>query len=292
MLALITGGSSYNATHLARALHAAGHGVRMLAPANSAPEQPGDFDIRYGDPATHALDGLLQDVEIVYHLSETVFTKDREALHKTNVTATRRLLEAAGKTPGTHFVLQSSIAATYLATNAYSTSKRCAEALLVEQETVPYTIVRPCLIHGPEGGSPALQRFRSYLLKNRRAVLPDGGHAMKDPLGVEAYATALANIPGCEAAIGTTYTLGGGGPINVHKIAETLLKNARHPTTLINVPSALLRAIRPLLPPPGFTRHALATLTENAVPEPEEHAQAQRDLKLPNSPLVLETLDD
>ncbi len=290
MLALITGGSSYNATHLARALHAAGHSIRILAPPNSAPEQPGDFDIRYGDLTTTPLDGLLQDVQIVYHLAETVFTKDREALHKANVTATRHLLEATAKTPGTHFVLQSSIAAAYLATNIYSTSKRCAETLLSEQETVPYTIVRPCLIHGPEGGSPALQRFRAYLLKNRRAVLPDGGHAMKDPLGIEAYVTALVNIPTSPEAIGTTYTLGGGGPISILKIAETLLKNARHPTTLINIPSPFLRIIRPLLPPPSFTRHALASLTENAVPEPQEHAQAQRDLKLPNSPLILDTL--
>jgi len=114
--ALVTGGSGFIGSHVVRVLLAQKMPVRCLVRPQSNRANLDGLDVEYtpgdlSDPASLKL--ALRDCSILFHVAADyrLWAKDPEAMEKTNVEGTRRILEAAGEAGVKKIIYTSSVAA-------------------------------------------------------------------------------------------------------------------------------------------------------------------------------------
>ncbi len=192
MRILLTGGSGFVGGHLAHALVAQGHDLRLLVRTTSDTSfvdgvdyEPIIGDLREPQTLASACDG----VDVVVHAAAVLRAVRQRNFMRTNQEGTANLAEAAAAAGVERFVQISSIAAQGPApdrkpespdtalhpVSAYGRSKAAGEAELLEQTgRMSITILRPPMIYGP--GDTGLQAF--FWLARRRisARLGDGSN--------------------------------------------------------------------------------------------------------------------
>jgi nucleoside-diphosphate-sugar epimerase len=217
---LVTGGAGFVGGHIAEALAARGDAVRIFDVAD--PEVTGERieyvagDIRDADAVAAAMDG----VETVYHTVALVpVTKAGERFRAVNVGGTRTVIEAAAAADVERVVHLSSSSVYALDAmpitettptapkGPYSRSKLAADRVVLEQDAVPATVIRPRTVVGPRRGGIFAILF-DWIARGKRVytVGPgDNRFQMVSPSDLARACLAAAAEP---AAVGEVYNVG------------------------------------------------------------------------------------
>jgi 2'-hydroxyisoflavone reductase len=91
----------------------------------------------------------------------------------------------------------------------YATGKIAAEKVLVNQKQVPYTIIRPHIVMGPEDNSGRLQFFCQRLLDGKPLILTNGGVQSLQFVFSRDLARSYLLALNSQKAINQAYTLAG-----------------------------------------------------------------------------------
>jgi UDP-glucose 4-epimerase len=178
---LVTGATGYLGSALVPALLAADIPVRLLLRSAAHFEQynTGAIECVAGDLTEDFPQDLCRDVDVVYHLAALAHTHASAAAYTdVNVTATRRLAEAARDAGARRFVFISSVKAALPEGRCgpYGASKAAAEQqlLAVARETaLELVILRPALIYG--GDVRGYLRWLSRWVDAGLPAPPEGG---------------------------------------------------------------------------------------------------------------------
>lgn len=225
-LILVTGGTGTIGGELVRRLTKQGSRVRILTlpgdPKAAIFDKLENVEIRYGDIADpEVVNGTCQGVATVLHLAAVVLADDESLFDRVNVTGTRYLLTDAKNCGVRHFVHISSASVTYRKMTPYSRSKRIAERY-VRESGVPWTIVRPTLVYGEEGGEE-FDRFVDYLCSWPVIPFIGKGNALKRPVYVGDLVDGIERIIQMEEGTGKHYNLSGGSAISMVDFARLCL---------------------------------------------------------------------
>ncbi|MBN1760703.1 MAG: NAD-dependent epimerase/dehydratase family protein [Chitinispirillaceae bacterium] len=277
-LFLLTGGTGTIGGALARRLIAGGGRVRILTlPGDlKAPEFEGmeGIELRYGDIADpEAVNGICEGVTTVVHLAAVVLSDDDLVFDRVNVNGTRYLLTDARNCGVNHFVHISSASVTYRKMTPYSRSKRIAERY-VRDAAVSWTIIRPTLVYGEEGGME-FDRFVDYLASWPVVPFIGSGKALKRPVYVGDLVDGITRVALLEHGSGKIYNLSGGSSISMVDFARlclTLL--GKEDKIIIHVPVLLCRVIAALMQrwmkKPLLRWNMIAGVIQNANLDPQE----------------------
>lgn len=256
---LVTGGTGFLGRHLLRAARAGGHAVTIVSRNPSRVPELADQatlvagDVREGVSLVDTFAAAAPDA--VIHAAAIVDHRDPDLL-AVNVGGTAEVVAAARalSTPP-RLVYVSSFAVEDPPPTEYSRSKEAAEAVVTGQDDVPWVIVRPTLIYGPDDGgtTPALVEA----LKSGVHALPGGGTARISPVHVDDVAAAL--VAACERddVEGGRYRLGSADGISVRDyraaVRDTTGGRARFVTLPLGLLGAAGAALR-MLGKPGVSR--------------------------------------
>lgn len=172
MKALVTGGTGFVGSHVARVLHEAGHHVRVLHRPNSKLDalRGIPYEAAYGDVTDlTALQQASAGVEVVFHVAAVAdyWRADRQHMFDVNVGGTRNVLEAAHTQGVRRVVFTSSAAALGFLQDRpsdetvpfnlsadqfpYGYSKKLAEEVVAEygQRGQDIVTLNPVVIMGP-----------------------------------------------------------------------------------------------------------------------------------------------
>lgn len=149
--AAVTGATGFVGKHLIRELVAQGFQVNALT-RRPQPETekinwiPGDLENK------PALKRLIKNADVVFHLAGLIKAKTKEDFNRVNSQSIGTLIEILQSTSAKpHFILLSSLAAREPDLSSYARSKRKGEEILAKQAVdLPWTILRPPGIYGPE----------------------------------------------------------------------------------------------------------------------------------------------
>lgn len=244
---LITGGTGTVGCALVKRLLSGGHTVRIFALPNTTGQDIRNItgvEVVEGDitdPA--AVNGLCCEIDIVIHLAAVLLSDDESAFDKVNVDGTRYILADAHQHAIKHFIYVSSASVVYRKMTPYSMSKRLAERF-VKESLLPWTIVRPTLVYGREGGL----EFDLFLKKIAAAwVVPviGSGKALKRPVFIDDLVDGLYKVAQLEKGAGKVYNLSGASSISMYELTKlclTLLGRDDKPVVRIPVVACQIAA--------------------------------------------------
>jgi NADH dehydrogenase len=185
-----------------------------------------------------------------------------------NVEGTRNALRFAQEHGARRFVYFSAVSAVYRHRNVYGASKAEAEAL-VAASGLDYTILRPTMVYGRDGGLHFQQLVR--LLRRAPGALPvlGSGRARLQPVWVEDVARAVALVLDEPRAVGKTYGVAGATVVTFDEYVDRIsILLGRRPPLKVHVPLSLCiavgRLVDALVGPSVVSPAALRGLNEDA----------------------------
>jgi len=222
------------------------------------------------DPA--GLGPALEGASSVVHLAALLLAHGRDdRLARVNRDGTAHLLAAARSAGIRRLVHISSISVHYRRQNAYSLSKREAEAL-VEASGLDWTILRPTLAWG-DPAALEHELFRGRVLRHRVLPLPGGGRARKAPVHVDDLAAAFDACLSMTESVHTALDLPGPRVVSLAAMAREIRAAAGLATTILAVPPLLAAAVARTAPAwrrlglrPPLDWQTLTGLLEDAAP--------------------------
>ena len=209
MRVLVTGGSGFVGGHIARALAADGHELRLLLrpTSNTSLIEDVSYERAVGDlRAPDSLASACEGMDAVVHSAAVLRAVRHGDFTQANRDGTRSLAEAAAAAGAERFVYISSIAAqgpapgrvaeppetTLHPVSAYGRSKAAGEAEVLKQVgKLQIAIVRPPLVYGP--GDNGLQVFFWLAQRGISVRLGDGTNLIDAIYGPD-LADAMAAI--------------------------------------------------------------------------------------------------
>jgi nucleoside-diphosphate-sugar epimerase len=252
MNCLVTGAAGFIGSHLCERLLAAGHavvGVDAFIPYYPRPVKEANlaaalahrgFTFRALDLRHDPLDGLLDGVEAVFHLAAmpglALSWTDFDLYQGCNLTATRRLLEAARGRAGLRRFVYASTSSVYgrfgsgdeglpaRPVSPYGVTKLAAENLCrayADEHGLPLVVLRYFSVYGPrQRPDMGYHRFIAALLAGAPITVYGDGLQVRGNTYVadcvEATAAAL------EAPVGEVYNVGGGEAVSVWEVLGKL----------------------------------------------------------------------
>jgi UDP-glucose 4-epimerase len=253
---LVTGASGFVGRAVVPALMAAGHDVRAAVRRALAPFAP-MVEVMPHDDLGEAVDWrpLLAGIDCVVHLAGIAHTGPgipATRYDRVNRRATAELAQAARAAGVEQLVLVSTIRAQTgpasdrvlteadapQPTDDYGRSKLAAEAALA-RSGVPFTVLRPVLVYGPnaKGNLRALVRLCALPLP-----LPFGALAKRRSLvSAQNLAAAILHVLGHGACRGETYVVADPQPLSLAEIVAALRAGMGKAPGLIAVPPAVIR---------------------------------------------------
>lgn len=279
---LVTGGAGVVGSRLVKKLVEKGNRVRVLTlPGDPAIENLRDIDceIRTGNVADAAtLQGVCDGVTTVYHLAAIIITSDPARYRAVNVDGTQNMVDCALAAGVGHFVLVSSAAALDPPSSAYAVSKKEAEAILLAQDAMKTTIVRPTLIY-EKGGGQEFMMFWNFLKKYPVIPLVGMGQAMKNPVYAEDLIAGLVAIAGNTKTFGKTYHFSGGQALPMIDLARLMLMHQGRNKPILCIPLFLCRLLARFFERfttnPPLTAYSISRIEAEANPD---NTEARKDL--------------
>jgi nucleoside-diphosphate-sugar epimerase len=304
MKIMVTGGTGFVGAHTVRALHDAGHDVRLLVRDPRLIEKVlhplGVLDVEHvtgdatdAESVSRALDGC----DAVVHAAAVVAIQRARAeeVLSTNARAAAEVLGAAHRAGLDPIVHVSSVSALSTeggrqrpdspiasAANAYARSKAESEryARRLQAEGAPVVITYPAMVLGPPAGSRRTADAGNFLietLKRGAAIATDGAWSVVDARDVAAVHTA-AMQPGR----GPRRFTAGGEFVAYRDVLDVLerltgrrLRRLSIPTPPLRVLANVAEVIGRAVPLPSWlTREALTSVVD-AVPVDDSRTTAE-----------------
>ena len=250
---LVTGGTGFLGSRLVRRLVEKGHRVRAMAverdPLLSSLDGVGCEVVTADITRPETLGAALAGVGTVFHLAAVLVADDPELFRRINLEGTRNLVDACVAAGVPHFVYVSAAAADYRVRTDYGEAKFRAEQLMrAPREQTSFTIVRPTLIFGPNGGGQELVMYVRQLRRFRGVVPVVGrGAARKRWVFVDDVVEGLSLLAGTTAAYGKVYNFGGGDAHTMRRYTELLCRRLGIGGPIVPVPVWLCRALAAVL---------------------------------------------
>ena len=224
---LVTGGSGFLGRHVVAQALGRGYAVTWWsrrpevagsgAAASTAAARPVAVDLADAAGVTAALAAAPPDA--VVHAA-ALMKGPRAELDAVNVEGTRTLARALSRLPRPpRLVHLSTFAVEDTPPTAYSDSKAEAEAV-VRASGLPWVILRPSLIYGPNDDSNTRRLVDS--LRAGTMWLPAGGRTAIQPVHVDDVAAACLEAATRPEAVGATLRLGGPEPVSVRGFREAV----------------------------------------------------------------------
>ncbi len=273
--ALLTGGTGFVGSHVARALASEGWRVRLLA---RDPRRV-DAGLLSGLPIEVVAAGLdrAPDLEraaagagAIVHVAGLTKARTLEEYREVNVQCTERLLEAArAVAPDAHFVLVSSQAAAGPSIGGrpvghgdparpvswYGVSKREAEEAVERLWKGPWTVLRPGVVYGP--GDRGL--FVYFKMAATGWIPVPAGRTRIQLVGAELAALAIARAAGKAELAGQIRFLCAPEAVAVGDLAAAIAASSGRQGRLIRVPDVVVRLL-------GAAETVVETLTRRSRP--------------------------
>ncbi|HYK83392.1 MAG TPA: complex I NDUFA9 subunit family protein [Gemmatimonadales bacterium] len=268
MVIALTGATGFVGRHVTALLARRGYRLRALA---RHPDRVGSLggpalELVPGDLANPtALATLVRGADAVIHLVGIIVEARGATFREVHVEGTRRVIAAAREAGVRRFVHMSAIGARAApGATPYHRTKWAAEEL-VRSAGLPYAILRPSIISGPENAP-----IRLLARLHRWApVVPVFGHARfpTQPVWIEDVALAVARAVEDRAIVGA-FELGGPSVLSYEEFVLAIGRAAHHPRALLHVPLSLARAVARGFDVLGraapFTRDQLQMLVEGS----------------------------
>jgi uncharacterized protein YbjT (DUF2867 family) len=266
VLVAITGATGFVGRHLASLFLRRGHRVRALVRdlpragflrTQGAELVAGSLD----DAAALAL--LLDGADAVVHLVGIIVEWGSATFTAVHVDGTRRVVSTARAAGVRRFIHMSALGARAdeRATSYHRTKWQAEE--LVRSSGLPFAILRPSLISGPES-VPIRTLRRLYRWSPVIPIFGDG-HFPTQPVWIEDVALAFALALERADLVGM-FELGGPAVLTYEEFVRAIGRAAGHPRPLVHVPLNLVRcaarACDPLGPAAPITSIQLRMLVE------------------------------
>jgi len=237
---LVTGATGFIGGHLVRRLIKANHSVRCLVRKTSNTNNLKKFGVVLyeGDllqPKT--LEGIMDGVDLVYHLSGVVSSRWTSEFYKGNVIATKNLLEICKNNKIKKFIYASSIAVyqppsnkTLLDENSpcrpitsYGRSKLEAEKIVLYyfyNYNLPIVILRGPVIYGPFETEILTKFFLNLIRKKKVFVIGDGDN-FRSLNYIDNFIDGLVLAGEHPESVGRIYNLSDQKAYTLNEILET-----------------------------------------------------------------------
>ncbi|MFQ5688809.1 MAG: NAD-dependent epimerase/dehydratase family protein [Gemmatimonadota bacterium] len=247
MRVLITGGTGFIGSALARRLCECGHDVRVLSLLRDPVEKEtarrlrdSGIEVVEGDVADRSLHSVaLEGVEIVHHVAAAMREAGvrRSAFWDTNVAATRDLVEESRARGVARFVYCSTMGVTgglkgqvvdesapYRPKDIYTRTKAAAEKWILEQARAtgfPAVVVRPADVYGP-GDRRLLKLFR--LVREGRFFYLGAGRGRRHMVFIEDLLDGMIRAQEVPEAVGEVFLLAGPSPVRLCDLVELIAR--------------------------------------------------------------------
>jgi nucleoside-diphosphate-sugar epimerase len=286
MRVLITGGTGFIGSQLARRLLASGSEVRLLSLVTTPAEEANAHDIVAqgaelieGSVTDRTLyDRALAGADVVHHIAATM----REAnvpdrtFWETNVEATQDLARASLSHGVRRFVYCGTMGVTgavrgrtvdetapYQPKDIYTRTKAAAERWILEQareHELPATVVRPADVYGPR--DQRLLKLFQMIQKGTFFYLGDG-RGRRHMIYIDDLLDGMIAAQELDAALGEVFYLAGAAPVPLRELADEIARQLEVRPPRLKLPyrpvwlaSAVVEGIcRPLgMQPPIYPR--------------------------------------
>jgi nucleoside-diphosphate-sugar epimerase len=257
MRALVTGGTGFIGSEVARQLLKAGHSVRIFSRRKDIPALlEGNVEIAHGDFGhVRSLIDALVDVEVLYHIGEIRNTS--KVASEKNVSLMREILGNIKETGVRRIVFISSITVSGIPSaipadedtvpavvlnDHYTDCKRRSEKLLLETTGgVEYSIIRPAPVYGT--GSRYLGRLINILDRLGPVGIPFPGNvdSLAPLVHVKDLGRAIVNAGREPAAAGRILNLTDGARHSWREFLQEIADNLGKRLRIIPLPRLLLQ---------------------------------------------------
>jgi uncharacterized protein YbjT (DUF2867 family) len=271
---LVTGGSGYVGSHIAKKLLMEGKHVRVLVRSiqkfNQEARLKGyDIDLVEGDvtlPSTLA--PVFSDVDVVVHAVAIAIEKKGITYEDVNVNGTINVVEAAKSAGIQRFINISQLGADSRLPYRFLASKGKAQEYVADSG-LDWTAFRPSVIWGPE--DEFANTFAKLILITPIIFPIVDKKAKFQPVWVDDVATAIIKSLDDPSTFGKEYELGGPDIFTIEEIERETLKALGSKRLLIPFPKSMLLLVVSLmekfLPSPPVTRSLLELLAFDNVPK-------------------------
>lgn len=260
MRALITGGAGFIGSHLSEALVERGDEVVCVERPGAKRGWVEDLPLAWhpiGIEDGDALTGLLEGVDVVFHLAALTEARSPDDFYEVNTLGTARVIEAIERVgrPAPRFLLLSSIAAVGPCRNGdrldpgtvpfplshYGNSKLLAEAVVhAHADTLPATIIRFPSVYGPRERA-VLTFFR--LVKRGAALTVGSWDREVSMIYVEDAVQGLIAAATSEGAAGRTYLIAHPEVVTWRAFAEETAGALDKRPLLVSIPELAARGV-------------------------------------------------
>ena len=253
---LVTGASGFLGRPLVERLLDAGYSVR--AASRTSKPFPKSVDVAIIPDLRNSINWkpILSGINIVIHMAGMAHADTRDEASSDfdliNRVATQDLANAAKNEGIERFVYLSSVRAQTGAsnklivresdgahpTNEYGRTKLAAE-FAVQASGVPFTILRPVAIYGPNLGGNIKELVR---LAGTFFPLPLGGlTSRRSLLGLGNFISVILFVLDTPATVGETYLVANSAPLRISEIVAIVRKARQRPPLIFYAPPATLR---------------------------------------------------
>ena len=242
MIVAVTGATGFVGRHLVDTLRRRGHAVRALVrdPARARWLAAGGAELVPGDVRDPpSLRPFVEGADAAIHLVGIIVERGRQTFAAVHVAGTEAVHAAARAAGVRRFVHMSAVGARPEAgATPYHRTKWQAEEL-VRDSALPYVILRPSLINGPEN-APIRTLAR---LHHALPVIPvfGDGRFPTQPVWIEDVALAFALGAERDELTGT-FELGGPEVLTYEQLVIAIGRAAGRSRPLVHVPLPLVRA--------------------------------------------------
>jgi NADH dehydrogenase len=270
---VVTGAAGFVGGRLAKALLDDGHAVKAIDRNAPKPGSPIAGIWRRADLCLpEQYQDVLDDASIVFHLGAVTGKARPAAYQRSNVEATRALLNACQARNIEQFIFLSSIAVNFANPRFYPYAVSKAEAeKLVKASGLNTTIVRPTMILGD--GSPIEASLRKLAAMPIVPVMGDGT-AKVQPIHIDDVVRFLSGVVNLKQVYNATIELGGPEVMSIEELIVSLRPEDRNGALrFVHLPAGLaqrlLAAVEPiLLPVLPLTAGQIATFVNDGVAVP------------------------